>query len=122
MHISPSLSRFIQPLSFNDDEDTEEGEEKPRPQVSVNGHEHALSVVQPTAAILVGAKRRKCNIAHKINLEDKVRPARLRPLLEMLTSSRLLNQPLPCSNTLIDRVRVSLARSLARISDELCIR
>ncbi len=54
-----------------EDDDTEEGEEKPRTVITTNGNGHSLPLIIPTTT-LVGAKRRKCNIAHKINLEDKV--------------------------------------------------
>ncbi|CAF1063215.1 unnamed protein product [Rotaria sordida] len=53
-----------------EDDDTEEGEEKPRTVITTNGHEHSSPLLTPTTT-LVGAKRRKCNIAHKINLENK---------------------------------------------------
>jgi hypothetical protein len=56
---------------LNEDDDTEEGEEKPRTVITTNGHEHSSNVIPTT--ILVGAKRRKCNIAHKIHVEDKVK-------------------------------------------------
>jgi len=67
---SSSSSFFQQSIQFNDDDDTEEGEEKPRPMAISNGHEHSSTMVlaNPT---LVGAKRRKCNLAQKINLEEK---------------------------------------------------
>ncbi|CAF3513072.1 unnamed protein product [Rotaria socialis] len=66
------------PFSFNhrqipindDDDDTEEGEEKLRTIPSMNGHEHSPSIVMSTTT-LVGAKRRKSKIAHRINIEDK---------------------------------------------------
>ena len=38
-----------------------------------NGHERSSSsIAVPPTTTLVGAKRRKCKIAHKINIEDKV--------------------------------------------------
>jgi hypothetical protein len=63
------LIKFVfQQIPLNEDDDTEEGEEKPR---AINGHEHSSTIISPTTT-LVGAKRRKCKISHKINLEDKV--------------------------------------------------
>ncbi|CAF3357448.1 unnamed protein product [Rotaria sp. Silwood1] len=59
-----------QPSPLYEDDDTEEGEEKPRTVIATNGHEHSSLLTTPTTT-LVGAKRRKCNIAHKINLENK---------------------------------------------------
>ena len=56
-----------------EDDDTEEGEEKPRTVITTNGNGHSSPLITPPATTtLVGAKRRKCNIAHKINLENKV--------------------------------------------------
>ncbi len=39
---------------------------------TTNGHGHSSSLVISTTT-LVGAKRRKSKIAHKINIEDKVK-------------------------------------------------
>ena len=40
--------------------------------MKTNGNGHAISSLVVPTTTLVGAKRRKCNIAHRINLEDKV--------------------------------------------------
>jgi hypothetical protein len=56
----------------DDDDDTEEGEEKPRPVNSINSYERTLLPTR-TGTTLVGAKRRKCNLAHKIDRQDKVK-------------------------------------------------
>ena len=69
--LSPTFLLLKQQVLYNEDEDTEEGEEKPRPLMISNGHENSVPVVG-TPTTLVGAKRRKCNVAHKINLEEKV--------------------------------------------------
>lgn len=55
-----------------EDDDTEEGEEKPRTVMITNGHEHLTSAFVPTEK-LVGAQRRKSNVAHRINVEEKVK-------------------------------------------------
>lgn len=58
-----------------EDEDTEEGEEKPRTvfKANENGHSTPLNLPLTTNTTLVGAKRRKCNLTQKINLENKVK-------------------------------------------------
>ncbi|CAF0916838.1 unnamed protein product [Adineta ricciae] len=63
-----------QDMPLYEDDDTEEGEEKPRTVIKTNGYGHSspfMPVPAPPPTTLVGAKRRKCNVAHKINLEDK---------------------------------------------------
>ncbi|CAF1107298.1 unnamed protein product [Rotaria sordida] len=65
-----SFSINHQQIPLNEDDDTEEGEEKPRTVPTINGHGHSSSLVISTTT-LVGAKRRKSKIAHKINIEDK---------------------------------------------------
>ena len=65
----------LQDMPLYEDDDTEEGEEKPRTVIKTNGYGHSspfMPVPAPAPTTLVGAKRRKCNVAHKINLEDKV--------------------------------------------------
>ncbi|CAF0752452.1 unnamed protein product [Adineta steineri] len=69
-HQTHILLNNYQQTPLYEDDDTEEGEEKPRTVIKTNGHGHPSSFIIPTTT-LVGAKRRKCNIAHKINLEDK---------------------------------------------------
>ena len=59
-------------MSFDEDDDTEEGEEKPRTVMKTNGNGHSTAALNVPTTTLVGAKRRKCNLAHRINLEDKV--------------------------------------------------
>ncbi|CAF2413876.1 unnamed protein product [Rotaria sp. Silwood2] len=59
-----------QQIPLDEDDDTEEGEEKPRTVPTTNGHGHSSSMIISTTT-LVGAKRRKSKIAHKINIEDK---------------------------------------------------
>ena len=55
----------------DDDEDTEEGEEKPRTLAISNGYEISTPIVEPPTT-LVGAIKRKCSIVRKITLEEKV--------------------------------------------------
>ena len=69
-------------MPLPEDEDTEEGEEKSPPSIShpiTNGHEHHhlsknSSTTTTMTTTLVGAKRRKCSLAHRIqHLEEKVK-------------------------------------------------
>jgi len=68
----------FQSVPMFEDDDTEEGEEKPRTVFKTNGNGHGLPLIMPTIPTntnLVGAKRRKCNLAQKINHENKVKIA-----------------------------------------------
>ena len=60
-----------QQVVYNDDEDTEEGEEKPRTLMISNGYEISTPIIEPPTT-LVGAIKRKCSIVRKITLEEKV--------------------------------------------------
>ncbi|UJR25598.1 hypothetical protein I4U23_006942 [Adineta vaga] len=67
-----AFSNNHQQMPLYEDDDTEEGEEKPRTVIKTNGNGYSSpSILPPVPTTLVGAKRRKCNVAHKINLEDK---------------------------------------------------
>ena len=57
---------------MNDDDNTEEGEERSRTITIPNEHTHSPPLAVSTRT-LVGAKRRKSNVAYKINIEDKVK-------------------------------------------------
>lgn len=54
-----------------DDDELELGEEKSEPENFNNGHQVSLPV-NPPINPLVGAKRRKCNLAQKLHQEEKV--------------------------------------------------
>ncbi|UJR23319.1 hypothetical protein I4U23_026333 [Adineta vaga] len=64
------FSFIHQQIPIDEDDDTEEGEEKPRTVNVTNGYGHSSSLAVSTTT-LVGAKRRKSKIAHKIHTEDK---------------------------------------------------
>ncbi|CAF3267379.1 unnamed protein product [Rotaria socialis] len=70
-HQNNSFLTNHQESPLYEDDDTEEGEEKPRTVITTNGNGHSSPLIIPPPTTLVGAKRRKCNIAHKINLENK---------------------------------------------------
>ncbi|CAF1014693.1 unnamed protein product [Adineta steineri] len=86
-HRTNSTTPFIfnhQQIPINEDDDTEEGEEKPRTVTVTNGYGHTSPLVVSTTT-LVGAKRRKSKIAHRINTEDKS---------SLLNHSRQSNSPI----------------------------
>ncbi|CAF2117150.1 unnamed protein product [Rotaria magnacalcarata] len=76
-----------------EDDDTEEGEEKPRTVITTNGNGHSSPLIIPPTTTLVGAKRRKCNIAHKINLENKPIESPLLSFNHLKQSNTAIAQP-----------------------------
>ncbi|CAF0787212.1 unnamed protein product [Adineta ricciae] len=87
-----------QQIPIDEDDDTEEGEEKPRTVNVANGYNHSSPLAVSTTT-LVGAKRRKSKIAHKIHTEDKSSllnlSARSNSPVENFSPNLLFNSHLP---------------------------